>query len=61
MISGVVYTDGACKRFWYWPEAARAEWGFARLENGGIDVLTYGALPGPAQIPPRSELHAFLQ
>eukprot|EP00959_Pyramimonas_sp_CCMP1952_P412073 8634809-Pyramimonas_sp.AAC.1 len=61
MISGVVYADGACTRFWFWPEAARAGWGFARLEKGRIDVLTYGALPGPVQTSPRSELYAFLQ
>eukprot|EP00959_Pyramimonas_sp_CCMP1952_P368746 7723983-Pyramimonas_sp.AAC.1 len=61
MLSGVVYTDGARKRFWYWPEAARAGWGFTRFENGRIDVLTCGALPGPAQTSPISELYAFLQ
>eukprot|EP00959_Pyramimonas_sp_CCMP1952_P367554 7698708-Pyramimonas_sp.AAC.1 len=30
-ITGNVYTDGACQRMWYWPEATRAGWGFCKL------------------------------
>eukprot|EP00959_Pyramimonas_sp_CCMP1952_P157472 3293277-Pyramimonas_sp.AAC.1 len=61
MASGVIFTDGACNKFWYWPEASRAGWGFAKLVDDKLDLLVYGALPGPVQSSPRSELHAFLQ
>eukprot|EP00959_Pyramimonas_sp_CCMP1952_P088590 1853397-Pyramimonas_sp.AAC.1 len=48
---------------WYWPEATRAGWGFCRLSEppAGVDILVYGALPGPMQSSPRAELYASLQ
>eukprot|EP00959_Pyramimonas_sp_CCMP1952_P125535 2624797-Pyramimonas_sp.AAC.1 len=27
-VTGDIYTDGACRKAWYWPEATRAGWGF---------------------------------
>eukprot|EP00959_Pyramimonas_sp_CCMP1952_P374807 7849397-Pyramimonas_sp.AAC.1 len=61
MITGDVCADEACERFWSWPEAARAGWGFSRLENARVDVLAHEALPGPVRSTPRAEMYAFLQ
>ena len=60
-LTGEVYTDGACRKFWFWPEAARAGWVFCQLRERISDTLVYGALPGPVQFSPRSERFAFLQ
>eukprot|EP00959_Pyramimonas_sp_CCMP1952_P305440 6391710-Pyramimonas_sp.AAC.1 len=63
MATGKIFTDGACQKAWFWPEATRADWGFAKLQDGpgGIELLVYGALPGPSQSSPRAELYVFLQ
>ena len=60
-ITGMIFTDGACRRVWYWPESARAGWGFAQLAEHGVATLVYGALPGPMQTSPRAEMFAFFQ
>eukprot|EP00959_Pyramimonas_sp_CCMP1952_P164353 3435760-Pyramimonas_sp.AAC.1 len=54
-------SDGACRTYSYWPEAARAGWGFAQIRNKSIDLVVFGPLPGPIQASPRAELFAVVQ
>eukprot|EP00959_Pyramimonas_sp_CCMP1952_P230842 4825644-Pyramimonas_sp.AAC.1 len=63
MVTGKTSMDGACQKAWFWQEATRAGWGLAKLQDGpgGIEVLVYGALPGPSQSSPRAEIYALLQ
>eukprot|EP00959_Pyramimonas_sp_CCMP1952_P066983 1398776-Pyramimonas_sp.AAC.1 len=32
-MTGATYTDGACSKMWYWPDAAKAGWGFCQLRE----------------------------
>eukprot|EP00959_Pyramimonas_sp_CCMP1952_P395006 8275952-Pyramimonas_sp.AAC.1 len=61
MITGHVFSDGARHKYHYWPEASRAGWGFAHIEDHRILLYVYGALPGPIQTSPMAELYAVVQ
>eukprot|EP00959_Pyramimonas_sp_CCMP1952_P408897 8569218-Pyramimonas_sp.AAC.1 len=61
VITGHVFSDGACRKYHYWPEASRAGWGFVQVGDHRILVCAYGALPGPVQTSPRAELYAVVQ
>eukprot|EP00959_Pyramimonas_sp_CCMP1952_P138048 2889629-Pyramimonas_sp.AAC.1 len=37
-IPGRIYTDGACRRIWYWPGSARSKWVSLSCQNEGMEA-----------------------
>eukprot|EP00959_Pyramimonas_sp_CCMP1952_P169000 3530437-Pyramimonas_sp.AAC.1 len=60
-VTGTVFTDGSGRILPFWPESARAGWGFAVMAGASLRGQAFGPLPGHEQSVPRAELFAILK